>query len=60
MKYILTNKFLILKYSFGISKPLLVCLASVMVNDINNVLVSLGYCLSIIYAIVKIIKENKK
>lgn len=60
MKYILTNKFLILKYSFVISKPLLVCLTSVMVNDINNVLVSLGYCLSIIYAIVKIIKENKK
>jgi hypothetical protein len=60
MKYILAYKYTILKHSFIASKPLLVMLSATFLQDINNVLISVGYCLALGYSIVKLIKENKK
>ena len=60
MRHLLVYKVALLKYTFIVSKPLLVCMSAVIVEDLNNMLISLGYCLSVLYAIVKIIKENKK
>jgi len=41
-------------------KPLTVAVAGVAISDINTTLSTIALCLSIIYSIYKLYKENKK